>query len=84
VRHLYEFGRAPDNPEHPDHALARALVHGFLAAVPRLDPDLLVAMAPDCDRAALRTDAVRAALGRIASAYDGGQIMDDEDPAASA
>ena len=25
VRHLYEFGRAPENPQHPDHALAKAL-----------------------------------------------------------
>lgn len=26
VRHLYEFGRAPENPTHPDHALAKTLV----------------------------------------------------------
>jgi FkbM family methyltransferase len=78
VRHLYEFGRAPDNPEHPDHALARALVGGFLAALPRLEPDLLASLAGGAvDRVALDTDVVRAALGRIASAYDGGQIMDD-------
>ncbi len=77
VRHLYEFGRAPDNPEHPDHALARALVGGFLAALPRLDADLLASLAPGTDRAAMDKDAFRAALGRIASAYDGGQIMDD-------
>jgi FkbM family methyltransferase len=79
VHHLYEFGRAPDNPAHPDHALAHALVGGFLAALPRLDPDFLADLAGDAvDRAALGTDALRAALGRIASAYDGGQIMDDE------
>jgi FkbM family methyltransferase len=42
VRHLYEFGRAPENAAHPDHALARALVEGFLAALPRLDRGLLL------------------------------------------
>jgi FkbM family methyltransferase len=31
TRHLYEFGRAHENPAHPDHALATRLVHGFLA-----------------------------------------------------
>jgi FkbM family methyltransferase len=77
VRHLYEFGRAPDNLEHPDHALARALVGGFLAALPRLNADLLASLAPETERAGMDTDAFRAALGRIASAYDGGQIMED-------
>lgn len=78
VRHLYEFGRAPDNPEHPDHALARALVAGFLATLPRLDRGRLATLAAgSVEPAAIDTDAVRAALGRIASAYDGGQIMED-------
>jgi FkbM family methyltransferase len=78
VRHLYEFGRAPDNAEHPDHALARQLIHGFLAALPRLDPDFLASLAPgSVDRAVMDTDLFRAALGRIASAYDGGQVMDE-------
>jgi hypothetical protein len=78
VRHLYEFGRAPDNPQHPDHALARGLVDGFLAALPQLDRDLLAALAGGrLDLKAMDADALRAALGRIASAYDGGQIMDD-------
>jgi FkbM family methyltransferase len=83
VRHLYEFGRAPDNAAHPDHALAQALVHGFLAALPRLDAGLLASLTSAAAGAAFETDAVRGALGRIASAYDGGQIMDDE-PAPSA
>ena len=78
VRHLYEFGRAPDNPEHPDHALARQLVTGFLAALPRLGPDLLSRIVNgSIEREAMGGDAFRAALGRIASAYDGGQIMED-------
>jgi hypothetical protein len=78
VRHLYEFGRAPDNPEHPDHAIARRLVDGFLAALPRLDPDLLASFLTGLvARSDIEGDAFRAVLGRIASAYDGGQIMDD-------
>jgi FkbM family methyltransferase len=77
VRHLYEFGRAPDNPDHPDHALARRLVTAFLAALPRLDASLVGALAR-LDPDAVAGDRFRAALGRIASAYDGGQIMDDE------
>jgi FkbM family methyltransferase len=31
TRHLYEFGRAHENPTHPDHALATRLVRGCLA-----------------------------------------------------
>jgi FkbM family methyltransferase len=78
VRHLHEFGRAPDDPRHPDHALAKRLVDGFLAALPRLDRDLLAFLvAGALDREAMEMDAFRAALGRIACAYDGGQIMDD-------
>jgi hypothetical protein len=77
VRHLYEFGRAPDNTEHPDHALARKLVAGFLAVLPQLEPNLLSSLvggSPEGE--AMDSDAFRAALGRIASAYDGGQIME--------
>jgi hypothetical protein len=36
VRHMYEIGRAPDNAEHPDHALARDLARGFWANLPWL------------------------------------------------
>ena len=78
MRHLYEFGRAPDNPDHPDHALARRLVAGFLAALPRLNTGLLALLLDgSIKRETMDGDAFRAALGRIASAYDGGQIMDD-------
>jgi FkbM family methyltransferase len=41
VEHLWDFGRALDRPDHFDHALARRLVEGFLAALPMLDRDLL-------------------------------------------
>ena len=79
VRHLYEFGRAPENAAHPDHALARALVDGFLAALPSLDPDLVAALLRRAGRLEVVPDgdAFRAALGRIAAPYDGGQLLDD-------
>ncbi|CAA9308015.1 MAG: hypothetical protein AVDCRST_MAG90-253 [uncultured Microvirga sp.] len=94
VRHLYEFGRAPENPGHPDHGLAKTLVQGFLAALPRLPEDLVWELlqanaAPDApDQAApdgsrklgrgdLAGDRFRAALGRIAAPYDGGQLLDE-------
>jgi FkbM family methyltransferase len=41
VQHLYDFGHADKRADHPDHALAKALVEGFLAALPRLDPALV-------------------------------------------
>jgi FkbM family methyltransferase len=79
VPHLWGTGRAPENQAHPDHALARALVDGFLARLPLLDRDLVadfLAAGEGGDagaaRAHVRSDAVAAALGRIASRYDGG------------
>jgi FkbM family methyltransferase len=85
VRHLYEFGRAPENPQHPDHALAKALAGACLAALPTLAPAALRALlsagaaGPEIERllAGLGTDAFRAALGRIAAPYDGGQLLDE-------
>ena len=85
VRHLYEFGRAPENPQHPDHELAKALAGACLAALPTLDPKALRALlaagaeGPEVERllAACDTDAFRAALGRIAAPYDGGQLLDE-------
>ena len=88
VRHMYEIGRAPENKQHPDHALADDLAHGFWASLPYLDPGLLTSVLararriakPD-DLAALAatvdTEQFRAALGRIACGYDGGQIVDE-------
>ena len=108
VQHLWDYGRAPERTDHPDHILARVLQTGFLAALPSLDTDLLArlvargleatkadAFGPDVFRLLLGTaewpraappaddlaqlldsDALRAALGRIACAYDGGHIMD--------
>jgi FkbM family methyltransferase len=123
VQHLWDFGRAPERPDHPDHALAKVLQAGFFASLPALDATLLrrliergsngvrpsgsagetglVAakgsdpMTPDpmapllgtaefpraaesaADLAALiETDRFRAALGRIASMYDGGHLLE--------
>jgi hypothetical protein len=41
VQHLWDFGRAPERTDHPDHALAKALQAGFFALLPSLDPGLL-------------------------------------------
>jgi FkbM family methyltransferase len=88
VRHMYEIGRAPENPSHPDHALAQELTRGFWASLPYLDRDLIAELlsraragsqrrpAEDFS-AAIDTEAFRAALGRIACGYDGGQIIDE-------
>src|SRR5262245_28100831 len=41
VQHLWDCGRAPERPDHPDHKLARVLQAGLFAALPTLDPALL-------------------------------------------
>jgi FkbM family methyltransferase len=108
VQHLWDHGRAPLRSDHPDHALAQVLLHGFLAELPCLSPALLSrllerglaatakgALTPQAVRgllggaappsppsqatdveALLTSDAFRAALGRVASTYDGGHLMD--------
>jgi FkbM family methyltransferase len=107
VKHLWDCGRAPLRPDHPDHALAQLLLHGFLAELPGLGSELCGrllarglaatgqgALTPEAAAALLRnelsaasfagadleallnSDAFRAALGRIASTYDGGHVME--------
>jgi FkbM family methyltransferase len=88
VRHMHEIGRAPENDQHPDHALAQDLARGFWASLPFLDTSLITSLLgrarrianPD-DLAALAstvdTEQFRAALGRVACGYDGGQIIDE-------
>ncbi len=119
VRHLYDHGRALDNPGHPDHVLASALmgldpaslplvdnatIYGFLTKNITADELHGPADAATLDRFAhlwlgteahgetglgkgclvledalmglIRTDAFRAALGRIAAAHDGGFLME--------
>ena len=44
VAHLWDCGRAPERADHPDHVLARTLQSGFFAALPSLEPALLVAL----------------------------------------
>jgi FkbM family methyltransferase len=41
VQHLWDCGRAPERPDHPDHALATVLQAGLLAALPSLEPALI-------------------------------------------
>jgi FkbM family methyltransferase len=118
VQHLWDFGRAPERPDHPDHALAKVLQAGLFAILPSLEPALLRALIergshgvgpggssgepgvvtsegsdplapllgtaefpreaePAADLVALlATDQFRAALGRIASMYDGGHLLE--------
>ncbi len=107
AKHLWDYGRAPLRPDHPDHALAQLLLHGFLAELPGLGPELCGrllarglaatgqgALTVEAAAALLRNeptettfagtdlealingDAFRAALGRIASTYDGGHLME--------
>jgi FkbM family methyltransferase len=85
--HLYEIGKAPENPLHPDHQLANDLVKAFWALLPTLDATsiaTLIAHArdlPDGAQAPLmaevQTERFKAALGRIACSYDGGQVASD-------
>ena len=88
VRHMYEIGRAPENKQHPDHALAQDLARGFWASLPYLDTELITSLLGRARRIAkpdelaalastVDTEAFRAALGRIACGYDGGQIVDE-------
>jgi FkbM family methyltransferase len=41
VQHLWDFGRAPERNDHPDHALAKVLQAGFMAELPMLPPELV-------------------------------------------
>jgi FkbM family methyltransferase len=88
VRHMHEIGRAPENSQHPDYALAQDLARGFWASLPYLDPDLITSLLSRARRIAkpdelaalastVDTEAFRASLGRVACGYDGGQIVDD-------
>ena len=41
VQHLWDFGRAAERADHPDHALAAVLQAGLFAALPTLQPALI-------------------------------------------
>ncbi|HEY1341528.1 MAG TPA: FkbM family methyltransferase [Bryobacteraceae bacterium] len=89
VRHMYEIGRAPENPLHPDHALARRLAHGFWAMLPSVDRELVAEMLargaqPSADKIGqdvVDSESFSLRLARIACGYDGGQIYKDDDGA---
>lgn len=84
VDHLYDHGRAAENPAHGDHALAKALMLGFMANLPHEDLSTLrkhaARGAGDGTNPALFLDdeELRLALGRICCAYDGGHLMEDK------
>lgn len=88
VRHLYQIGRAPECAEHPEHKLANELARGLWANLPMMEPQLIATLLARARgisdtseisklAAAMGSDEFRAALGRIACGYDGGQIFDD-------
>ena len=84
VRHMYEIGRAAENAAHPDHGLARHLERGFWASLPWLEDSVLAAILARgrelsgvqtaSEKIDVTSDAFRASLGLIASAYDGGFV----------
>jgi FkbM family methyltransferase len=84
VLHMYEIGRASENAAHPDHRLARYLERGFWASLPFLEEDVLEmilrrgleldGMPPEKANLEVTSEAFRASLGLIASAYDGGFV----------
>ena len=71
-------------PKHPDHQLASDLVHGFLARLPFLTPELLASLLNRENKLSeadirnlqkmLVDEQFRMRLGRIACGYDGGQV----------
>ena len=88
VRHMYEIGRAGENPRHPDHALAKDLARGLWAQLPFLEPALIAQLLARARRiedpdelaalaSSVETETFRLALGRIACGYDGGQIVEE-------
>jgi len=88
VRHMYEIGRAPENSQHPDHALAQDLARGFWASLPHLDASLITSILARARlisdpgglaalASTVESEQFRASLGRIACGYDGGQIVDE-------
>jgi hypothetical protein len=84
VTHMYEIGRAPEQANHPDYALAQQLGRGFWAALPHLDQEVLLEILARGKRPGsvsafdqVSSPEMRIALGRIACGYDGGQIVGD-------
>jgi FkbM family methyltransferase len=74
TRHLYEFGRAHENPAHPDHALAKRLVQAFLIALAAEDDGSF--MAPR--RASLAADCKASTAHRIQGFLAGLPMLDEK------
>jgi hypothetical protein len=86
VVHMYEIGKAPENPIHPDHGLAKALTRAFWASLPAQEPRALATLLAEARGlqadaagvegllAEVQSDDFRVALARIACGYDGGQL----------
>ncbi len=64
IAHLWDCGQAATAKDHPDHALARTLVAGFLACLPAIDPGLLRCLL-ERGAAETKTPIDGAALGRL-------------------
>jgi FkbM family methyltransferase len=73
VQHLWDFGRAPERSDHPDHKLAQTLVAGFLAELPSLDPALLRRL---IERGLAGLDGVRPRVPEPTTAADGNRGSD--------
>ena len=65
VQHLWDCGRAPEKPEHPDHQLAKVLQAGFFAALPSLGPALLARLVQAGLPAAGKADAAPQELAKL-------------------
>ena len=65
VPHLGHTNRAPVREDHPDHAFAKGLVAAFLAELPRMDREALLALVlrdvPDAERRARPDEATKKA-----------------------
>ena len=84
VTHMYEIGRAPEQANHPDFALAQQLGRGFWASLPHLDRQSLHEILARGLRPGevslldqVSTPELLIALGRIACGYDGGQVVNE-------
>lgn len=83
VAHLYDEGRADENPLHRDHRLAKSLVRGLLAGLPSHALGEIRQWAAtgvgnaENPAQTLSDEELRLALGRICAAYDGGHLMED-------
>lgn len=76
VTHMYEIGRAPENPSHPDHALSLSFPPELWPRLPGVAPIDLAALAGGAPGLAeyFASAPGRIALARIACGYDGGQV----------